>query len=81
MEVAPPFYVGAGGCAEALQLLLFTRVRRWEQGVVQMLSIFFSLPSHCHFVARSGFVRVHSFSSEKERTKKADQRALPFGFP
>ena len=24
---------------------------------------------------------VHSFSSEKERTKKADQRALPFGIP
>jgi hypothetical protein len=26
-------------------------------------------------------IYVHSFSSEKERTKKADQRALPFGNP
>ena len=42
---------------------------------------FSSLPSHCHFVARSGIVHLHSLPCGKERSKKTPQRALPFGFP
>ncbi|MBO5897923.1 MAG: hypothetical protein J6R04_02815 [Clostridia bacterium] len=42
---------------------------------------FFPLPSHSRSAARSGAVRLHSLPCGKERSKKAHQRALPFGFP
>jgi hypothetical protein len=38
---------------------------------------FFYGLSHCAFATRSRKVYVHSFSSKKERTKKADQRLQP----